>query len=164
MRSWANVTRILRASATKFRKLLKMGVNLRVKYAACLLMLWTVGFVPLLNAQESPTPNLPESAPLSEAEKRETVLFIEKFSLQVEAERILREALKHEREFAERERELARREIDAEKRRAELAEKEAADQKERADTYARNFKEATKGRGFGCVLKKVFTIGLGTCL
>lgn len=82
----------------------------------------------------------------------------------MEAERVLRDALKRAEELAARERDIATRELETEKARTALAQKEAADQKERADFYAESFKQTTKGKGFGCVLKKVFTIGLAPCL
>ena len=136
---------------------------MRLRYATCLLTLWMAGFAPRLAAQEPPTPSSPDSAPLTESEKRDAVLFIEKFALQVEAERLLRESLKRQEDFAEKERALAARELDTEKQRTALTEKEVSIQKDRADFYKTAFENATKGRTLGCKVLKVFTLGLAKC-
>lgn len=127
-------------------------------------LLLTLALALPLCAQNPPEPSSPESAPLSEDEIKSLILFTERFTLQVEAERILREALAREQEFAAKERAIAAREIETERARTALAEKEAADQKERADFYAASFKQVTQKKGFGCTMKKIFTLGMGACL
>lgn len=114
-------------------------------------------------AQEPPTPNSPESAPLSEDEIKSLIFFTEKFSLQVEAERLLRESIEREKDFAARERALAARELENEKRRTELAEEQAQKYKEDAAAAIAAFERVTRGRSFGCALKKIFTVGLARC-
>jgi len=101
------------------------------------------------NAQPPQTPNSPESAPLSEEEIKSLILFTERFTLQVEAERALREALK-------REKDLAARELAASQKETELALKEAADEKKRADEFEALYARASKKQGgFGCFFKRL---------
>lgn len=83
--------------------------------------------------------------------------------LQVEAEALLREALKRERELAERERALAARDLESEKARTALAERERAIEKTRADSFEAAYNGVTKKPGFGCLLKKIVTLGLSKC-
>jgi hypothetical protein len=115
-----------------------------------------------LHAQEKPTPNSPESA-LSDAEKREAIFYIDKFSISVEAERLLREALKREQDLADRERNLADRDIQNEKERTALAQKEMEIEKQRAAFYQNAYETVTKKPSFGCRLKQFFTFGLSKC-
>lgn len=83
--------------------------------------------------------------------------------LQVEAEALLRDALKRERELAERERVLAGKELDSEKARTALAEKEVEIEKARAAFFEAAYNGVTKKPGFGCLFKKIFTLGLSKC-
>lgn len=113
-------------------------------------------------AQEKPSEPASQ-IPLSPEEIREGALRVEELILAWKETELLHEAMAKEQEFAERERQLAARELDAEKQRTAIAEKETAIQKDKAIFYEQAFKEATKGRSFGCVIAKVFTIGLARC-
>lgn len=104
-----------------------------------------------------------DQSPLTPDEIREGALRIEQLILARREAELLKQALTREQELAERERQLAERELSTEKQRSELASKETSIQKDRADFYEMAFKEATKGRSFGCKLAKVLTIGLAKC-
>ena len=116
-----------------------------------------------MQGQGQPTPDSQQSAPLSPDEKREGTFYIEKFSLSVETERLLREALQKEREFADRERLIANKEFAIEKARTALAQQEAVLEKERAGFYKNALEQVTKKPSLGCTLKRVITFGLSKC-
>lgn len=103
------------------------------------------------------------SVPLTTEEKKEGILYIEKFALSVEAETLLRDVIRRERELMDRERALLNRELDFEKQRTSLAERDAAVERNRADFYKNTADSLTKKNSFGCVLKKIFTVGLSKC-
>lgn len=76
---------------------------------------------------------------------------------------LLQQNLTQQQDLLERERALAQRELETEKSRTAVAEKEAAMEKERAEFYRQAFAQIVSKPGFGCVLKKIFTLGLAKC-
>jgi hypothetical protein len=104
-----------------------------------------------------------QNEPLSPAELREGTLRIEQYILGLEEARLLRESISREQAFADKERGLAARELDTEKARTALAEMEVELQRETAEFYKKAFAATTKGRTFGCWVKKFFTLGNGKC-
>jgi hypothetical protein len=44
-----------------------------------------------------------------------------------------------------------------------LSEEKATAEKERGDKYEKLFKDVTKGKGWGCFFKRIFTLGLARC-
>lgn len=63
-----------------------------------------------------------------------------------------------------RERVIASREIETEKARTELAQKETAMERERAEFYRQAFADVIRGPSFGCLFVKwVFTFGKKVC-
>jgi predicted nucleic acid-binding Zn-ribbon protein len=101
--------------------------------------------------------------PLDNAELRDTLLRLNQLPLAWQENDLLRKALADETNLHDRETEVANREAELEKQKTALAEKETAVEHERAEFYKQAFERLTKGRGFGCALKKVVTFGLAHC-
>jgi hypothetical protein len=107
--------------------------------------------------------NNPAASPLDDSELREILLRLEQLPLAWQENDLLRRALTNASTLDDRERELAAHELEIEKQKTALAEKETAVERERAEFYRQAFERLTKGRGFGCSLKKALTLGLGRC-
>lgn len=74
------------------------------------------------------------------------------------------EYVERDKEQDAREKANYERSLELEKRATALAEKERDLEREKAETYKGMFEAVTKkGIGLGCVMKKVFTLGLGRC-
>lgn len=73
--------------------------------------------------------------------------------------------LEQEKAFEARQDALAARELDLQKQTTVLAEHARDIEKTRADEYQALWKESTRKvtGGFGCHIKKIFTLGLGKC-
>lgn len=106
---------------------------------------------------------LPPSPPLTNSELRETADNL----LQGLADRDrlanLQEYVKKSQELTEREIQLSQKELELEKQRTSIAERERDAEKSRGDQLETALKVATKKPGFGCALRKIFTLGLGRC-
>jgi hypothetical protein len=63
----------------------------------------------------------------------------------------------------DRERAAAAKELELERRLREIAERERDVEKQRGDALETIMRSQRKGPGFGCRLKRVFTLGLGRC-
>jgi hypothetical protein len=63
----------------------------------------------------------------------------------------------------ERERQLSVKELETEQRLRAVAERERDVEKARGDQLEMALKLMTRKPGFGCTLKKIFTLGLGRC-
>jgi len=122
-----------------------------MKFRLFLMMPWLVGSVMPLFGQESPTPSLPPSAPLQSNEIREGIIFIERYSLSVEAEALLRDILK-------RERDLSQQALETERAKTQLAEKQAEAEKKRGDDFEKIIARLTKKPSFGYKLKQIFLL------
>lgn len=81
----------------------------------------------------------------------------EKYSLQSEYIQALED-------LNARERDLAARELESQQRLTGVAEMERDAEERRAEALQELLDSATDdGRGFGCTLKKIFTLGIGRC-
>lgn len=107
--------------------------------------------------------NSPAPVPLTEAEKR--LILQQLFELRSCRSEVVayQDFVKRETEADTRERDLAARALELEKQATALAQKERDLQKERADLYESLYKTITKKPGFGCVLKRIFSLGLARC-
>lgn len=74
-----------------------------------------------------------------------------------------RAARKAGEDLAAKERAFQARELDLQKQKTALVERERDIEKQRADFLEARAKSLGKGRGFGCVVKKIFTAGQGRC-
>ena len=135
-----------------------------MKFRILPILTWIAVTAMLSSGQELPIPSSPVFAHLSPNEIREGILYIEKFSLAVETEALLRDALKRERELAERDTHIFLQRLELEQAKTELAVKEATLEKARGDFYKDALDRLTRGRGAGCWVKKIFTLGLAKCL
>ncbi len=136
------------------------------------LMLWLASGS-LISAQESNIPsgavqvqnNLPDNRPLNSGEVRQVIGFMIELETKDGQLQLTQQALDQEKAFEQRQTDLAAKELDLQKQAAALAQHSADIEKTRADEYQALWKEATKkvGGGFGCHLKKLFTLGLGKC-
>jgi hypothetical protein len=101
--------------------------------------------------------------PLSEEEKRRIILQL--YELQSCRKQVFsyEDYIKLDKEQDDRERTSLQRSIDVEKRATAVTEKERDLEKERAEFYKKAFEEVTKKRGFGCTMKKIFTLGIARC-
>jgi hypothetical protein len=107
---------------------------------------------------------LPQSPPLNSEEKR--LILQQLYELQAARAQILiyEQFLVREREQDQKEREAADRVVELEKRATALAQGERDLAQEKADLYKQLWEAATKKRGgFGCTMKKIFTLGLARC-
>ena len=117
--------------------------------------------VPPVMTVTSQTPNRPLEPP----EIRQVIDFMIDLDSKNAQMQILQMQLDQEKAFEQRQNDLAAKELDLEKQAAALAQHQADIEKERADNYQSLFKEATKKiGGFGCSIKKIFTLGLGKCI
>jgi hypothetical protein len=99
---------------------------------------------------------LPAFAQLSDDDKRDAILYLEKYSLQVEAERLLRETMKSREELAGRERYLASRELATAQKETELALKRADEERRRAEEFKLLYERASKRQGgVGCFFRRL---------
>lgn len=103
------------------------------------------------------------SQPLSEGEKRQILLQLNELRSCRQTVLGYEEFLAREKEQDERERANMSRALELEKQATGLAQRETAIQKERADFYEAVFKSVTKGSSFGCVVKKILTLGIARC-
>jgi hypothetical protein len=101
--------------------------------------------------------------PLSEEEKRK--ILAQLFEL-----KSCREALKQYRIYVERDIKLDEstkavtdRAIELEKKATAIAEKERDLYKSQAEFYENAWKVVKKKKGFGCILKSIFTLGIARC-
>ncbi len=101
--------------------------------------------------------------PLNEAEKRLAVEQLRELGRCLDANAAHLDFIRRETELYRREREIAQREIGVANKERDLAVKERDLALERAKFFENAYKQVTKKRGFRCVLKKIYTFGLGTC-
>lgn len=73
------------------------------------------------------------------------------------------EWIRREKEQDERERANMRRALELEQQATTLAQRETVIEKQRADFYEQAFRSVTKQPGFGCLLKRIFTLGFARC-
>lgn len=125
-------------------------------------MLWLASGSLVLAQEPIPNPN----RPLEPVEVRQVIGFMIDLDTKNAQLQLTQQELDQERAFEVRQNDLAARELELQKRATALAEHSVDVEKTRADTYQNLWKEATKkiGGGFGCHLKKFFTLGLGKCL
>ncbi len=123
-----------------------------------MLLLGSGSFV---SAQQPANPNRPLEPP----EVRQIIGFMIDLDTKNAQLQLTQQELDQEKIFEQRQLDLAAKELDLQKQTTALAQHQADIEKERADNYQSLFKEATKkvGGGFGCHLKKFFTLGLGKC-
>ncbi len=134
-------------------------------------MLWLAGGSLVLAQDKLPTLAVPvpdsllDSRPLNPGEVRQVIGFMIELDTKSSQLQLTQQALDQEKAFEQRQSDLNAKELDLEKQAAALAQHSADIEKERADQYQSLWKEATKkiGGGFGCHLKKLFTLGLGKC-
>jgi hypothetical protein len=116
-------------------------------------------------AQDANVPQPPASVqPLSPEELRETLVNLLEGLADGERVIALNEFIKMQRELMDRERESLQRQIELEKELRGVVEKERNAERARGDQLDKLLSEALKKRGgFGCAMKKLFTIGIARC-
>jgi hypothetical protein len=117
-------------------------------------MTWTSS---RLNAQDAPVPRLTED------DLRRVVIRLYDLGsawAQVDAQHA---AIDQLQELAEKERAMGERELQLQKERTAIAERQRDLEKQRADFAEAKGKALGKGKGVGCMVKKVFSLGLARC-
>lgn len=79
---------------------------------------------------------------------------------ELDAERLARKA---QEDLAQKERAMSERELELQRQRTTIVERERDLETQRADFAEAKAKALGKGRGVGCVLKKIFSLGLARC-
>lgn len=108
-----------------------------------------------LKAQSSP--------PLNEQEKRIVLRQLHELEAARAQIRAYQEYVDRDREADSRERLNCERAVELEKQAAAIAIKERNMAEERAKFYEAAYKSLAKKPGFGCILKKIFSLGLARC-
>ena len=103
------------------------------------------------------------SKPLSESELREILVRLQELKVTRAEAEIYHRALDAMEINTKKVDELASRALEDEKRMTSAVERERDLEKRRAEFYEKAFQEATRRRGTGCMIAKIFTIGLARC-
>lgn len=104
-----------------------------------------------------------DASPLSNDELRETAENLIEGLANRERVAAQAEILRQMEALAERTEAVHLKELEAEQRLRAIAERERDEERRRGDELDRLLTAVTRKPGFGCVLKKVFTLGLARC-
>lgn len=106
---------------------------------------------------------MPPVLPLSDAELREVLKRLYDLGSAWSEVDALRSGIRQVDQLTIREREIHQRELDNEKRATELMERDRDQIARERDFYKAKAEIINKSPGLGCVLKKIFTLGLARC-
>lgn len=105
----------------------------------------------------------PNNQPLSTSELREVANDLIELKASRDRLKALEEYISTLKSLQDRERDLSQRELEMEKRLIAVIERERDAERNRGDQLQAALNLRNRRPGFGCVLKKIVTIGLGRC-
>ena len=124
-------------------------------WIACLAMLWTPQFA---LSQTSSQP-----LPLTEPEKRQILRQLIELEAAREQIRAYQDYVDRDRQADDRERANWQRALELEKQAAAIAVKERDLAEERAKFYETAYHALAKKPGFGCWMRRIFSLGIARC-
>jgi hypothetical protein len=104
-----------------------------------------------------------ENSPLSPEEKRQILGQLFELRSCRDETRAYEQYVARDREQDAREKANLERSLELERQATALAQKERDIERDRAETYEKLYRSLTKGPGIGCILKRVFTLGIHRC-
>lgn len=106
----------------------------------------------------------PDPQPLTESDKREILVRLGELRVARQELDLQRQHIARDEAQDKREAELAAKEIKVAESQREVVARDRDLWKEKAEHYQMAYETVSnRGRGFGCAVKKVFTLGLGRC-